>query len=93
MKEYLSDTAAKLAEIDDEVWDAHGFRSRPSGEERRGYLEDAVALIRKKVNESKITEDVVLELENENRHSLLDAIDVALGRTSVEDLMEKEMGV
>lgn len=82
---------AQIMELDGGVWDANGFSSRPSGAQRRVYLEQMVdALNAASISPSQITERVIYELEDENYHSAISALDVFVGNTTIDDLMERE---
>lgn len=83
--------AEELMDIDNAVWDDHGFQSRPSGEERRDYLEDVLGRLEDAGYDADDIDDDVLEaLEDENYHSLIDALLVFRGDETVDSLMEAE---
>lgn len=81
----------ELMELDNAVWNDHGFQSRPSGEDRREYLEDVVSRLEDGgYDPDEIDDDVLEALEDENFHSLIDALMVFRGDETVEGLMEDE---
>lgn len=78
MKSYDKwEIAEKLMEIDNGIWERHGFYSRPEGRDRETYLTEAVAAL-KGFGLEKITDEVREILANENFHTLNEAVGLAL---------------
>lgn len=87
------DFAEKLMDLDNEVWDKHGFESRPSGDDLRKYLEDMVNIFEEEGYEPQdFTDDVIDYLENENFHLLIDAIGVYTEETTIDELVADDEG-
>lgn len=64
-------TAERLMEIDNTIWDANKFRSGNDVERNKDkYFAD----VEKAIKGIKITQELINELEEENHHSMVEAL-------------------
>ena len=82
----ITKTAEKLMNIDNEVWDELGFRSRPTGRDRQVYLETIIPRIKRYKVGRRVEDDLI----DWNFHSLVVACRIARGDMTIEEVMEEE---
>lgn len=70
------DTAKKLMRLGNRTWDDMGLDCRPEGETYQAYIATTLDKLNENFTPADITEEVYEILEDENYHTLTDAIDI-----------------